>query len=352
MSITIRNHEGWYEATYRNGGGFPGLIRAIEAATGIFLCDSPVLLAPPTGPEGIAGSVLLVLLLGAAATKLLAEASRVRRIRSSLHVASGELEVRVGRGLLARTRAFGAVEVDRFLLSRREAVEPPSFVAAVVPQQGTPVPIIAGDPDEVTVRDVALTFSQGMDVPLEDRRYDVSLNSEGAGPQAPARVAVFGEGPRAVFTWSYRDQLKPTVGLLALGLVAFLAFGLPQIVEPALPWVLVSSAVMLALALALGAHVLRTMTTRRVTLRDDAVRVERHFAGIPMLSKLGIFAELKAVLLVRRGPFTSIILRSEGRRTAVSLPFEDPRVAGWLSGRIHRAAHDAIRPGRAAAREG
>lgn len=345
MSISIRNHDGRYEATWRSGGGLPGLIRALEAATGLFLCASPVLLAPPTGPEGIAGCVLLVLLLGGAAAKLLAESSRARRIRASLHVASGELEVRAGRGILARTRAFGAVEVDQILLSRKDSAEPPDFVAAVVPRQGAPVPVVAGDPDEAAVRDVAVTFSRGMEVPLEDRRWDVSLTPDGASAQAPARIAVFGDGLRAVFTWSYRDQLRPTVGLLALGLVAFLAFGLPKIVEPGLVWVLVSSVVMLGLALALGAHVLRTMTIRRVTIRDDAVRVERHLAGIPMLSKLGIFAELKAVLLIRRGPFTSVVLRSEGRRTAVSLPFEDPRVAGWLSGRIHRAAHDAIRSG-------
>jgi len=352
MSISIRNRSGWYETVFRTGGPLHAVPGALAAAAGLLLCVSPFILAPPDDAGDIVESVLLAVLLIAGAAKLLAEASRARRIRSSLHIASGELEVRAGRGPLASTRAFGAVEVDRFLLTRRGGSEPPLYSAAVVVRPGPPVPLIDGDPDEVQVRDVAVTLARGMDVPLEDRRYDVALRPDGAGPQAPARVAVFEEGPRVVFTWSYRDRLMPNLSLLALGMLAFLTFGLPRVATPAVPIIIALSTLMLAVALGLLAHVLRTSTVRRVTLRPDAVRVERHLAGVPLLTRLAIFSEMKAVLVLRRGPFATVVLRLEGRRTALSLPFEDPRMAGWLSGRIHRAAHDAVRPVRSAAREG
>jgi hypothetical protein len=351
MSISNSNHEGWYETVHVADGVLRAVPGRLAAAVGLALCISPFVLAFPTEPGDIAEGVLLALVLAAGAAKFLAEASRARRIRSSLHIASGELEVRAGRGILRSTRAFGAVEVDRFLLTRTVGVEPPLFSVAVVPRPGIPVPIVAGDPDEAKVRDVAVTLSRGMDVPLEDRRYDVSLRPEGAGPQAPARVAVFEEGRRTVFSWSYRDRLAPNLSLLALGFLAFLTFGLPRVVTPSVPVILALSALMLLTALGLLAHVVRTLTVRRVTLRPDAARVERFLAGVPLLTRLAIFAEMKAVLVLRQGPFRKAVIRSSGQRTAVSLPFEDPRVAGWLCTRIHRAAHDAIRPARAVARK-
>jgi len=351
MSISNSNHEGWYETVFLTGGFLSAVPGALAAICGLVLCVSPFVLAPPGNPGDIAESVLLAVLLTAGAAKFLAEASRARRVRSSLHIASGELEIRAGRGILRSTRAFGAVEVDRFLLTRTVGTEPPLFSAAVVPRPGIPVPIIDGDPDEASVRDVAVTLSRGMDVPLEDRRYDVSLRPEGAGPQAPARVAVFGEGPRTVLSWSYRDRLMPNLSLLALGVLAFLTFGLPRVVTPSVPVILALSALMLLVALGLLAHIVRTLTVRRVTLRSDAVRVERFFAGIPLVTRLAIFAEMKAVLVLRQGPLRKAVIRSSGQRTAVSLPFEDARVAGWLCARIHRAAHEAIRPKPAVARK-
>jgi hypothetical protein len=242
--------------------------------------------------------------------------------------------------------------VDRFLLTRTVGREPPRFTAAVVAHPGVPVPVVSGDADEAQVRDVAVTLSRGMDVPLEDRRYDVSLKPEGAGPQAPARVAVYADGARTVFTWCYRDRLRPNLTLLAFGFLVFLTFGLPRMVTPAVPVILALSCLMLLTALGLLAHVIRTLSVRRVTLRPDAVRLERFLAGVPLLTRLALFGEMKAVLVMRQGPFRKAVIRSAGQRTAVSLPFEDPRLAGWLCSRIHRAAHDAIRPRRAGTREG
>jgi hypothetical protein len=235
------------------------------------------------------------------------------------------------------------VEVDRFLLTKKDGTEAARFSAAVVPMRGPPIPIVDGDADEGAVRDAALMLARGMDVPLEDRRYNVSLDAEGAGPQEPSRVAARDEGARVVFSWSYRDRLRPNVSLLALGLLGFLALGLPSLVTLPFPLVVGSACLMLVLALGIAAHTVRSLAVRRITLRPDAVRAERFIAGIPLLSRLALFIEMKAILLHRRGPFATVILRSEKQSTSVSLPFEDPRVAGWLSGRIHRAAHDANR---------
>lgn len=342
MSVETRHPEGRYEIVFRREGGGRGLLSVLAAALGILLAASPVVLAPPSTPDAIAGMTLLELLLLVSTLKFLAEMSRARRIVTSLHIASGELEVRAGRGLFAKTQALGAVEVDHFLLCRGEGPDA-GFTLSVVARLALPVPIVTEDRDELKVRDVALLLSQGMDVPLEDRRYDVTLRPEGAGPQAPSRVAVFDDGSRIVFTWSYRDRLRSGLSLLVLGTLAFLAFGLPAVIEPPVAVVIATAAVMTLLAIGLLIHVLRSLVVRRVTVREDAVRVERSLAGVPLLSHLALLPELKAILVLRKGGLARIVLRLSGRRTAVSLPFEDPRVAGWLSGRIHHAAHSAAK---------
>jgi hypothetical protein len=342
MSVETRHPEGRYEIVFRREGGRWGFLSGLAAGLGVLLAASPAILATHWTTDSVAGLTLLEILLAVASLKFLAEASRARRITTSLHVASGELEVRAGRGIFAKTRALGAVEVDHFLLCRGEGADA-RFTLSVVPRLALPVPIVTADPDELKVRDVALLLSQGMDVTLEDRRYDVTLRPEGAGPQAPARVAVFDDGSRVVFTWAYRDRLRPGLSLLALGTLAFLAFGLPAVLSPPVAVVLVTAGVMVVLALGLLVHVLRSLTERRVTVREDAVRVERSIAGVPLLSHLALLPELKAILVLKKGGLARIVLRLSGRRTAVSLPFEDPRVAGWLSGRIHHAAHAAVK---------
>jgi hypothetical protein len=342
MSVETRHPEGRYEIVFRREGGGRGRLSLLAAVVGILLAVAPVVLAPPATTDAIAGMTLLEILLLVATLKFLAEMSRARQIVTSLHIASGELEVRAGRGVFAKTQALGAVEVDHFLLCRSEGPDA-RFTLSVVARLALPVPIVTEDPDELKVRDVALLLSQGMDVSLEDRRYDVTLRPEGAGPQAPARVAVFDDGSRIVFTWSYRDRLRPGLSLLILGTLAFLAFGLPAVIEPPVAVVFATAGVMTLLAIGLLIHVLRSLVVRRVTVREDAVRVERSLAGVPLLSHLALLPELKAILVLKKGGLARIVLRLSGRRTAVSLPFEDPRVAGWLSGRIHHAAHSAAK---------
>jgi hypothetical protein len=341
MPVETRSREGRYVAIHRRHAGGVGsnLLRVLPAIIGVVLLAAPAFLARPVSGLSLAGLIALELLLAVGGYKLLAEASRRDRVVTTLHVASGEIEARFGRGLLSLTRAFGAVETDRFQLTRIEGGSGPLFTLALLPRFGPPVPVVGGDLDEVACRDVGLVLSQGMGVPLEDARYPGMVGAPGAG--TPARVGRSGGDPRTVLTWEYRDRFRPRASLLALGVIATLSGLLPILARWMGSTLILVALVILAMSVALAGHVLFTLVTRRVTLRPDAVRVERLLSAIPLVQRLAPYEEIKAVLVLRRGPLAALHLRLSGGRPGVVLPFEEPSLAGWLKLMIERAAHQS-----------
>jgi hypothetical protein len=316
---------------------------AVRTAGALATCVGFVLLLLPVAGRGLLELALLFpvevgLLL--AGLRLLASVVRRGRFESTLHVGSGELSVRAGHGPLAARQAFGAVDADHLLLSKETAGEAPRFRLAVVTRSGPPVPITGEETDEETLARAGLMFAEGMGVPFVDRRYP-----DAAGRGAPGRVGRLGGDRLAVYVWTYRDRFRPRTTLLALGLLAAASRGLPLLVPALGAGLLLPAVVVLVVGLGAAAHLSVTVTTRRVIFRSDAVRLERSLAGVRLAARIVPFERLAAVLLTARGPHVTVRLRRDDRRTAATLPFEDPEVAAWLKLEIERAVHAAARAG-------
>jgi hypothetical protein len=309
----------------------------VAAAAGTLLLFTPLL-----GRSLLEMALLLpvegILLL--AGLNLLAASSRRGRVRSTLHVGSGELEVRSGRGLLAGRQAFGAVDADHLLLSREGAGEEARFRLAVVTRSGPPVWLCGGEADEEALARAGLTFAQGMGLPFVDRRWP-----DAAGRGLPGRVARLGDDRLGVFVWTYGDRFRPRAALFVLGLLAGASRGLPLLAPALGAGLLLPAAAVVAAGLGEAAHVVVASAVRRVTLRSEAVRVERLWGGLPLMSRTVPFERLAAVLLCPRGPWVSVRFRRDDRKTAATLPFEDPAVAAWLRLTVEQAVHAAAKAG-------
>ncbi len=339
MPVITRNRDGRYEAVIRrDAAGLPvRILRALPAGAGLgFLAAAALALAPAPGPALLAFAAAGTF-PALAAYALLAAASRRDLTVLSLHVATGELRLRTGRGLFAKRRALGSVEVDRLRIERRIRDGICRFRLDARLHGGECVPLIRDERDEAAVRDVALTLSQGAAVPLEDLRYETGPG----GARPPARVEESGEERRRVYSWGYRDRFRPRLVLLGLGLLAAGTAGLPRLGSG--PVLVLPSVCLVLLGFLLGSHVLACLTTRRLILRDDAVRVERSLGALSLLRRMARYAELKAVLVLGRGSRAVLHLRLAGGRPGVVLPFEEPSVAGWMKRTIERAAHSAGR---------
>ena len=158
-------------------------------------------------------------------------------------------------------------------------------------------------------------------------------------------MARLGADRRAVFVWTYRDRFRPRAALLSLGLCALSGRLLPLLVRPLGMALLLPAGVALVIALGFAAHVVACATVRRLTLRPDAVRVERILAGFPLASRVVPFERVAAIIVTARGPFCSVQVRRDDRRAGAVLPFEDPVVAAWLKSVIENAVHAAARAG-------
>lgn len=341
MPLETTNREGRYEVRLRPSAGAGR--RAAMAAAGVALCLTPLVHLPgavvASLPELLGAQAILLL----AAFRLLASASRRSSVVASLHVATGEVEIVRGRGPLARTVAFGSVEVDRFLLARSGAADRAACDLLLVPRSGAPVPVLGSVEDEAAALDAGITLSRGMDVPLDDRRWPEAPDPAGGESAPPSRVARIPDGARRIYAWDYRDRFRPLASLLALGTAAAIATAMPALAAAGRWLVAVPALLLLAIGLGLATHALRTLATRRVILRPDAVRIERHLGSIPLGSRLLLYGELKAVLLLARGPLATVSVRTTAGRRGGSLPLEDAQVAGWLRNILLRAAHDAGR---------
>jgi hypothetical protein len=337
MSIDTRSREGRYEAVYRRERPAPALrvLHVFAAATGTTLLLAPVLRVDAGSILSVIGIAALLAPLGTVAFLLAAEASRRERVVASLHVASGELKVRSGRGPFAKTRALGCVEVDGIALVRGPSARTFRLLALV--SDGTTMELLPGDADESALRDFGLALSQGMSVPLDDRRYAETTLVPRADRELPPRVTASLGDRNRTYAWEYRDRLRPRLVLLFLGIFVAGATALPALGI----WLIGPAIALTGLGLGLSAHVVASLTRRRVTQAEDSVHVERRLSGLPLLSRLAPFESLKAVLVFRKGPLAVLHLRTAGGVPGIALPFEDPSLAGWLKTTIERAAHDA-----------
>jgi hypothetical protein len=179
-----------------------------------------------------------------------------------------------------------------------------------------------------------------MGIPLVDRRYPAA-----GGRSEPGRVARLGGNRLVVYVWTYRDRLRPRPLLLALGLLAGASRGLPLLVPALAAGLLLPAAAVLLVGLGAAAHAFVATMLRRVTIRSDAVRIERLLLGIHFTSRTVPLERLAAVLLTSRGPWVSVRLRGDDRRTLGTLPFEEPAVAAWLRMEIETAVHAAAKAG-------
>ncbi|MCU0724949.1 MAG: hypothetical protein MUE73_04040, partial [Planctomycetes bacterium] len=118
---------------------------ALAAGLGFLLLFTPMAGRSPSEVALLLPAQALLLLAG---VRLLASILRRGRLASSLHVASGELEVRAGRGPLSARRAFGAVDADHLLLTGETAGETRQFRLAVITRAGPPVLLCGDEPDE------------------------------------------------------------------------------------------------------------------------------------------------------------------------------------------------------------
>jgi hypothetical protein len=340
MPLETRNRDGRLDVVHRREASLP--LRRLGALLGLSFCLLPLLALLRAEPSEVLGLTLGQILLLSAALKLLAESSRRTIVRASLHLGTGEVEIRRGRGFLSVTRAYGPVEVDRVVLASTGTPDDPRYDVFFVTRGGRPVRVVVREKDEPAALDAALVLSQGLSVPLEDRRFpDPAVSRSGSVP--PGAVARIEDGPRRIFVWDERDRFRPIWSLLCLGTASGLAVAFPAIAGRIGLLALAPAALMLGLAFWLAAHLLGTLTVRRMTLRPDAVRFERLLAGVPLLTRLTLYGELKAVLILGRGPFATVSLRTSGPGTGASFPLEDPLIAGWLRNTIQRAAHDAGR---------
>ncbi len=312
---------------------------AAGSAAGVLLVLCPLVPPWPGSAAAACCVAAATAVLLASAVRLLAAASRRGVRRSLLHVASGELTVREGRGLFARERTFGVLEVDHVLLDRTGGVEEPTFRVSLSTRAGPAAALTGDETDEGACRDAAVLVAEGMGVSLADRRYEAS------GRGAPARVVVLGDGRQRIFAWDYRDRLRPRGLLLALGLLAAAGRFLPALAPVMGGALLVPAAVAVAVALGAAAHLLTAVAERRLTLRPDAVRVTRSLGGVTLANRTVPYERVAAVLARPRGPFASLQIRRDDRRPAAVLPFEEPCIAGWLKGTIEGAVHGAARSG-------
>jgi len=334
MSIAITSRDGRFEVRFRSEPGSASVRVTRVMAVGAGLLLLAVLPAVGFRVRGFAPALVVAAIASAVvAWKLLAEASRRERLLACLHIAAGELEIRSGRWPFRLMRAFGAVEVDRVRLARTPRGKRQLFSAYLIVRSGPPVELVWSEPDESACREVALVVSQGMAVPLEDRRYPGGLEEED-----PPRVARLQEDRLTVLCWDARDRLRPRACLVGLGAIAALFSPLFADRVPPLASILLSVAV-LAIAVAILVHVLAALSSRRVTLRPDAVRVERRIGGVPLFQRLILYEDLKAVVVRRRLLLAAVHFRVQGRSPGPVLPFEEPALAGWLKSTVERAAH-------------
>lgn len=334
MPITTRKTDGFFESRWRPE--LPVRKRILTAAasvTGMVLLLTPALFTEWGSGLSLAFMVTVELLLLWAGFRLLREGSGhdFRCIR--LHVASGEMEIRRGRGLLAASRALGAVEIECLVLGL--CGEAGSFAVTAITRGGPPVTLIPGDRDEAACRELALFLAQGMGVPLLDRRYP---DPEGKR-DAPVRVGCTGDGRRTVYRWCYRDRFHPRVVLLGVGIVAALSSVLPLLAREFGPLMILPAVADTLIALGLAVHTLAALTERRVILRGDALRVERQIGPVPLVQRLIDFDSLAGIIVLRKGLWCAVFLRLAGDRAGVVLPFEKFEVAAWLKSVLEGAAH-------------
>ncbi len=334
LALTTENIAGVYEVRWQpRAAARSPILGLLLALLGFALLAVPVMFADFGSGFALAGVLSVEFLLLYTGYRLLREASgrRFRRIR--LHVASGEMEVRSGRGLLSATRAFGAVEVECLILGPHP--EPKRFALTAVTRWGPPVAVLPVEDDEGAAREVALVLSQGMGVPLSDRRFP---DPEGRR-DPPVRVGKSGEDRRTVYRWRYRDRFRPRLTFLGLSFVAALASVLPLLAREIGTAMIFPAVLDTLLALLLATHALATLTERRLTLRRDAFRIERHLGLIPLMQRLVVMKNLAGIVVLKKGPWCVVHLRLAESRTGVVLPFEEFAMATWLKSLLETAAH-------------
>ncbi len=347
MSIVTTHRDGLFETCWRRDHPVRLKILGLTASiAGVVLLFTPMLVAEWNSGLSLAWMLTVLFLLFWAGFRLLREASGCGFRRIRLHVASGEMEVRRGRGLLSGTRAYGAVEIECLVLGIREEAE--AFAITAITRGGPPVSLIPGEGDEAACREVALVLAQGMGVPLLDRRYP---DPEGK-KDPPVRVGCTGDGRRTVYRWRYRDRFHPRAVLLGLGIVVALSSLLPWLALEIGVAMILPAVLDTLIALGLAVHTMAALTDRRVTVRADALRVERHLGPVPLKQRLIEFDSLAAIVVIRKGMWCAVFLRLAGDRTGVVLPFEEFEVAAWLKSTLEGAAHGVGRRRMVAARPG
>ncbi len=347
MPIVTQQTDGFFESHWRPDRPVRlRLLTGVASVAGVGLLFTPAFFSEWGSGLSLAFLVTIELLLLRAGFRLLREGSGhdYRCIR--IHVASGEMELRRGRGPFSATRALGAVEIECLVLGL--GGEAAAFALTAITRGGPPVTLIPGDSDEAGCRELALTLAQGMGVPLLDRRYP---DPEGQ-KDAPVRVGCTGDGRRTVYRWCYRDRFHPRLVLLGLGIVAALSSVLPLLARETGAAMILPAVLDTLLALGLAVHTFASLTERRMILRNDALRVERQLGPMPLLQRLIDFDSLAGIVVLRKGAWCAVFLRLAGGRTGVALPFEEFEVAAWLKATLEGAVHGvgrrrvaAIRPG-------
>ena len=332
MPVETANREGRFEVRARRhlAGRAGALVRGLIPLSAIALMVLPAIIVQPASGLALGALSALWVVFAAAAAWLGTEASRREHVLLRLHIAVGELEVRFGRGPFAYTRAYGPVEVEGIRLDRGTTS---GFSVLLVPRTGTPVLLLEDMDDELECREVALVLSQGIGVPLDDRRFATQ-------GRLPGRVGRLGDGRRTVFSWDYRDRFRPLGVLVGLAVVTCVAACLPWLGSRLGNGMLLVAGADVVLALGLLAHAVATLTVRRITVRDDAVRVERIFFSVPLMQEVVRFTDLTAVVVLRRGALTAVHIRASAGPRSLILPFEEPRTAAWLKAEIDKAAHE------------
>ncbi len=334
MSIVTNHRDGLFETHWRSDHPVGGRLLGFTASiAGLVLLFTPMLVAEWDSGLSLAWMLTVLFLLNWAGFRLLREASGCGARRIRLHVASGEMELRRGRGLLSGTRAYGAVEIECLVLGIMEEAE--GFAITAITRGGPPVSLVPGETDEAACREVALVLAQGMGVPLLDRRYP---DPEGK-KDPPVRVGRTGDGRRTVYRWRYRDRFHPRIVLLGLGVVVALSSVLPMLTLKIGTAMVLPAVLDTLIALGLAVHSMAALTERRVTVRGDALRIERHLGPVPLAQRLIDFDSLAGIVVLRKGMWCAVFLRLAGDRTGVVLPFEEFEVAAWLKSVLEGAAH-------------
>ena len=335
MSIVTTNRDGFFDTTWHPDVPVgKRILGAAASLAGLLLLLTPMLVAEWGSGLSLALTLTVEFLIIWAGIRLLREASGERSRRIRLHVASGEMELRRGSGLLRGTRAYGAVEIECLVLGLREKAG--AFTVSLITRGGPPVTLIPGDSDEAACREITLLLAQGMGGPLLDRRYPAPEGRK----DAPIRVGKTGDGRRTVYRWRYRDRFRPRAVLLGLGLVVALSSLLPTLAREIGVAMILPAVADTLLALGLAVHAIAALTERRVTVRGDAIRVERHLGPVPLKQSLIEFDSLAGIIVIRKGMWCAVLLRLAGGRTGFVLPFEEFETAAWLKSVLEGVVHE------------